>query len=222
MQSGNNEVSQRSTVAGLIRAITLDAKNFFSKLLSEFGKIIIKNKFDVEVKNPTKLPSVFKIDGSVSLKDTKALLVGLNEIIKVVENTKKNLQEQTKQLEKSLKPEKVDFSELKKAIENIEIPEVVIPETIIPPFPKEIKISNFPEQVRIPEVSIPPFPKKIEISNFPDPAEEPKEEEMTGLVFKKDSNGNVSDIIEKYPSGNVVSSGWNLGVIKVSDGRKSS
>jgi hypothetical protein len=123
---------ERTSTAGLIKEIIKDAKQFFDDLFKKHTDKLSKNKFSVEVKNFPKPPDVQKIDGSVSLKDTKALLIGLNEIIKVVENTKKNVETQTKQLEKSLKPEKTDFSSLEKAVK-----EIVIPAPL-----KEISVDN--------------------------------------------------------------------------------
>lgn len=122
-QSKSNEVTQRSSTAGLLKAITQDAKDFFTNLFKVSADKLADNKFDVEVKNQIVLPKVQQIDGSVSLKDTKALLIGLNEIVRGIEKANKTYEQSSKGLEKNLKPEKVDFSKLEQAIKDIYIPE---------------------------------------------------------------------------------------------------
>lgn len=133
LSSKENELKTRKASVGLISGIIKDAKSFLSNLFFQSVKEIRGNKFDVEVKNPTKLPEVFKVDGEVSLKDTKAILVGLNEVVRGIDKTKKYYEEQTKRLEKSLKPEKVDFGSLEKAINDIYIPDPV----------KTVSVDNF-------------------------------------------------------------------------------
>jgi hypothetical protein len=227
-------VQARTGTAGLIKFLVKDAKEFFTDLLKVSADKLAKNKFNVEVKNFPTPPEVQTIDGEVSLKDTKALLTGLNEIIKVVENTKKNVESQTKQLEKSLKPEKTDFSSLEKAVKAIEIPKPLESVSIdnqidynkkLDDIKKEICKLKLDPQIKV-ETKASDVVIDLEgIKKLLQGIVESlgtKEEDMIGLVFKKDEYGSVTDIIEKYPSGNVVSSGWNLGVIGITDGRKSS
>jgi hypothetical protein len=222
---------ERTSTAGLLKAIIKDAKEFFTGLSTGLGDKLSKNKFDVEVKNQIELPEVFKVDGEVSVKDTKAILTGLNEVIRSVNATQKYYQEQTKQLSANLKPEKTDFSKLEKAVKEIEIPkplEVVSVDNLIDYTRKLDEIKKEICKLKLdPTIQVSPAKVVIDLDGVKSLLETiveslgDKEEEMTGLVFKKDSLGNVTDIIEKYPSGDVVSSGWNLGIIKVKDERSS-
>lgn len=128
------------------------------------------------------------------------------------------------------------FTELRQvvvAMREIEPPEVVMPE------PKaEIKVTDLNKVVALlqrlaskPEakVTIPNFPRKITVDNLDEVVdkldslvdkEEKTEERATGYSFEKDESGNLSKVTEMYPSGDVVSEGWNLGRVRITDDRK--
>lgn len=227
MKSQGDSTNQRSSTAGLIKAITLDVKNFFADLFSNSVSKLSMNKFDVEVKNPLKLPDVFKIDGSVTLKDTKALLIGLNEIVRGIEATKKHYETQTKQLEKSLKPEKVDFTKLEKAINSISIPEP-LESTFVTNFPDYNKkldlIQKEISKLKLdPKINVSPTKVSIDLEGVKNQlqaildalATPEKYDEPTGYSWTKDSDGNLSSFTETYKDKKIVSSGWNLGSVKI-------
>ncbi len=98
-------------------------RKFESGLFSNLENNLSKNTFDVEVKNQVKLPDIFKIDGEVWVKDTSAILANLKKIIGEISDLKNKSVSQTKSLEKNLKPEKVDFSDLEKAVKGMLEPE---------------------------------------------------------------------------------------------------
>lgn len=228
----NDGTKERSNTVGVMKAIILDAKDFFTNLFTGIAGNLSKNKFDVEVKNQIVLPKIQQIDGTVSIKDAKALLIGLNEIIKGVENVKTTYEKSTKNLEKTLKPEKADFSRLEKAINSITIPEPL----------KEVSVSNLnPDttneliaikkeitklklnptinvETKEPKVSIDLDGVKSRLETIVE-ALGVKEDEPTGFNFTKDSNGNLETLTEIYPNGKVVSDGWNIGRVTVNDKR---
>jgi len=229
MQSVDNSKQERSRTANLLKAIIKNAKQFFTDLFKTLANKLTKNKFDVEVKNPTKLPDIFKIDGSVSIKDTKALLIGLNEIVRGIEATKKHYENQTKQLEKSLKPEKVDFTKLEKAINDIYIPDPI----------KEISITNFTDYTKQldlikkeisklklnPEIKVNnPAPKvSIDLEGVKSRLEAVvealtvKEDEPIGYSWTKNSEGNLSTFTEIYPDKKIISIGWDIGRVEINE-----
>lgn len=227
MKSKSDSKQERTSTVGLLRAVIQDAKDFFTNLVYGFGDKLSKSKFDVEVKNPLKLPDVFKVDGSVSLKDTKALLIGLNEIVRGIEATKKHYEAQTKQLEKSLKPEKIDFTKLEKAINSITIPEP-LESTFVTNFPdynkkldliqKEISKLKLDPKIEVSpaKVSIDLDGVKNQLKAILDALVTPvKDDEPTGYSWTKDSEGNLSTFTEIYSDKKIVSSGWNLGSVKI-------
>jgi len=226
ISDNRQKFSQKKATVGVIRGIIQEAKTFFSSLSGQIIDSINKNIFRVTVENQINPPEVQKIDGEVSIKDMRALVLGLDEIIKSLSEVKTSAEKNTKAVTKDLKPEKVDFSGLEKAIKAIKFPEIKIPEQR-----KSVEVSNLSElkkyfdglikkfDVPTPVVNIPPFPEKIEVSNFPKPEEQEKEEKMTGFYWKKDENNNVTEIVEQYPSGDVVSTGWDIGRVKIDDRR---
>jgi hypothetical protein len=225
MQEEDSQSSDKKGIAGIIRAVVSEAKQFFTDLFSKSTNELKVNKFKVEVENQIELPKVQKIDGEVTLKNAREYVIGLNEIKKTIETTIKSLEKTTKNLNKELKPEKINLKPVVDAIDAIEIPE-----TVIPDYPTEMTISNlsFLQQyfdklakqfdIKIPETKIPPYPKEIEVSNFPEPPED--EEEMAGLYWNKNEIGDVTELVEQYPSGNIVSKGWDIARVKVRDERK--
>jgi hypothetical protein len=228
-QSKSGEVNQRSSTAGLLKAIILDAKNFFTNLFTNNSKMLANNKFDVEVKNQIVLPKVQQIDGSVSIKDAKALLIGLNEIIKGIKTINDTYSKTSKGLEKSLKPEKIDFSSLLKAIEDIYIPEPL----------KEVSVSNLPPdttkelvaikkeitklklnptinvETKEPKVSIDLDGVKNQLKTLIEAVSEPDDEEPTGYSWTKNSEGNLSTFTEIYSDKKIVSTGWDIGRVEI-------
>jgi hypothetical protein len=221
------EVQQRSSTAFLLKAITIDAKNFFTNLFTGIADKLSKNKFDVEVKNQIVLPKVQQIDGTVSLKDAKALLIGINEIVNGIKTVNDTYSKSTKGLEKTLKPEKIDFSSLLKAIEGIYIPEPL----------KEISVNNLKDNTKeleaikkeITKLEMKPTinvetkePKvSIDLDGVKSLLEtivkslEVKEDEPTGYSWTKNSEGNLSTFTEIYSDKKIVSSGWDIGRVEI-------
>jgi len=222
LQEDQKQLDERKSKVGLIKGIITDSKDFFTKLNDKL--IAVKdNIFKVNVENQIEFPKVQEVEGEVSIKDLRAVLVGLNELIKKQSDTIKSYEKGVGELKKTLKPERIDLSSVVKAVNAIKIPEVKIPEPL-----KVIEISNLKELKRYfdelakkfdipaPVVNVPAFPQKIEISNFPKP--EP-EEAMTGFYWKKNELGDLTEIVEQYPSGEVISTGWVLGKVKINDNR---
>ena len=215
-QSSTGHTDRKSLVV-LIKTIIQDAKDFFTSLSDKLINKITSNQYKVEVSNQIKLPNIQKIEGKVDI-DTRALVIGLNEVIKSVKEVQKQIKSQ-----KFPEPEKIKFDAVIKAINSIKIPENKIPD-----YPKEISVSNLTElkkyfdalklSVNIPETKIPSFPKEIAVNNFPKQIEE-KSEEMTGLYWDTNDNGDLTEMVEQYPSGNITSSGWSLKRVKINDKR---
>lgn len=228
----NDGTNQRSSTAGLLKAITLDAKQFFTNLFKMSVDKLANNKFDVEVKNQIVLPKVQQIDGEVSLKDTKALLIGLNEIVIGVENVKKTYEASAKSLEKNLKPEKIDLSKLEKAVKDIYIPDPL----------KEVSVSNFIDynkkldaivkeiaklkldpkievKTQTPRVSIDLEGVKNQLQAIIEILSKPVEQEPTGFSWTKNDQGNLVSFTEIYSNGKITSDGWDVGRIKINDSR---
>lgn len=211
INQSQNTFNDKKASVGLIKGIIDDAKEFFNGLADRVIAV--------------RLPKVQKVKGTISLKEARSLLVGINEVVKNLQQVKTEITSQTKGLSKYLKPS--DFSKLEKAIKAIKIPETKIPE-----YPKDVKINNLKElknhfdqladkfNIKIPEVKIPDYPKSIKVSNFPKPKPEPMEEEMIGFSWQKNDLGEVTKITEEYPSGKVISTGWVLGRVKIDDQRK--
>jgi hypothetical protein len=231
-QANTGEVQQRGSTANLLKAITSDAKNFFTSLFTNIGNKLANNKFDVEVKNPTKLPDVFKVDGSVSLKDTKALLIGLNEIVRKLDVANKTYEQSSKGLEKSLKPEKVDFSSLEQAIKAIEIPKPLKEVSVdnlqdysnqLELIKKEISKLKLDPKIEVktqtPQVSIDLEGVKNQLQAIIEALSKP-EEEPIGFSWTKNPEGNLSTFTEIYPDKKIVSSGWDLGKVEVDQRNK--
>lgn len=227
-QKDKSDFENRRNIAGVIKAITADIKAFFSGLLQKTTKDITSNKYRVIVDNQIKLPDVQMIKGKVDIENFRPVLMGINENIKKIEALKKVVEAQTKEL-KPIKPEKVDFSRLEKAVKGIKIPE-----TKIPKYPTKISVDNLVDikkqlaevekaikNIKIPKVDIPEYPKSISVKNLKDiKIPEPKEEEpLMGFYWDKDSNGNLTKLVEQYPSGEVISTGWALGRVKIDDRR---
>jgi hypothetical protein len=230
----NDGTKERSSTAGLLKAITSDAKDFFTNLFTGIAGKISKNKFSVEVANQIVLPKVQQIDGSVSIKDAKALLIGLNEIIKGIKTINDTYSKSSKGLEKSLKPEKIDFSSLLKAINAIEIPEPLKEIIVRNPTPDTTKelVAIKKELTKLklnPTINVETKEPKvvIDLEGVKSRLEtivgvlETKEDEPTGFSFTRNSEGNLSTLTEIYPNGKVKSEGWDLGSVKVSDDRRS-
>ena len=221
LKNDQDKQNQRKASVGLIKGIITDAKEFFTKLFDNITEL--KNStFKVNVENQIELPETQKIEGEVSIKEIRSILLGLNEMIKGLYETKSAIEANKIELPEQ---KEVDFSSLEKAIR--EIPETVIPE--YPEQKEEIRISNLNEitkyfqaviekieGIKIPETKIPAFPKKIEISNLP---EEKEEEKCTSFSWDVNENGDLTSITENYPSGQVVSTGWALGRVKIDDKR---
>ena len=222
----NSKFAQKRATVGVIRGIIDDAKDFLDKLAKKIADSINQNSFSVKVENQIKLPETQKIDGSVSIKDMRSLIVGLDEVIKALNEVKNGAKQNAKTISNDLKPEKIDFSSLEKAIKAIKFPDIKIPEQR-----KTVEVSNFNELkkyfdllvkkfvVPAPVVNVPPFPKEIAVSNFPKPEKPIEPEKMSGFYWEKDKNGDVTTLVEKYPSGEIVSSCWNIGSVKIDDRR---
>lgn len=216
--------NQRKASVGLIKGIISDAKNFFNKL-NEKVLDLKDNTFKVKVVNQIKVPDIQRIKGSVSLVEVQALLSAINSVIEGVNKVQTTLQEQTKNLD-TLKPEKIDFTSVEKAIKNI-------PKVNIPDFPEqreEIRVNNLSElkkyfdelskklNINFPEINIPSYPKEIKISNFPK-QEKVIEEKCIGYNWETNDNGDLTTITEYYPSGEIISTGWAIGRVKIDDRR---
>lgn len=226
IQETTDKFTHKKATVGIIRGIITDSKEFLDKLSKKIVDSINKNVFNVKVENQIELPKVQKIDGQVSIKDMRTLVLGLNEVIKALGQVKKSAEDNTKTISKNLKPEKIDFSSLEKAVKGIKFPEVKIPEQR-----KSVEVSNLNElkkyfdilakkfNISAPVVNVPPFPKEIKVSNFPKPEKPEEPEKMTGFYWKKDEFENVTEIVEQYPSGEVISTGWSMGRVKIDDKR---
>ena len=210
----------------LIKGIISDAKEFFTGLFDKISALK-DNVFRVEVKNQIELPKIQKIEGEVAVKDIRSLIIGLNEIIKKQSEVIKSYEKGVGELKKSLKPEKVDFSRLEKAVKEIKIPEVKIPQP-----PKAIEITNLGElkkyfdelgkkfNIKFPDIEIPPFPKTVKVSNLAELKETKKPEpKLQSFFWEKDENGELKSLTEVYDTGEVRTTGWNLGRVKIDDKR---
>lgn len=208
----------------------------FAEMLGTALKLVKKSTYSVKVENQIKLPAVQQVEGTVSLKEIRTLVLGLNEVVKELKTLTSTGSANTTLLSKELKPTKVDFTALEKAVKAIKIPE-----TVVPDYPTVMQISNLEElkkplenlatkfKVEAPVINIPPAPKTITVGNLEGlqttlesilAKEEPTEEPLIGLSWKKDDNGNLQTLTEIYPSGTVVSTGWGIGSVKIDDQRK--
>lgn len=163
-------VSEKKSLFGLIDRYILDAKGFFSGLFKSVTDLK-DNTFSVRVENQVSLPEVQKVDGAVSLKEIRLLLVGLKDTVSALEDVKNAIDKGNKQVAKELKPEKIDLAPITKAIENI--PEVEIPE-----HPESVSVNNFSElkksfddlakkvNIKFPEIVFPEFPKSLDVNNL--------------------------------------------------------
>ncbi len=224
LSTKNNELKTRKASVGLISGIIKDAKSFLSNLFFESVKEIKSNKYKAEVD----FPEVQKVSGTVTVSNTEFKINNLSElsgeIDKKIDELKK-IQSEVVLAVKGIK--EPDFSSLEKAVKSIKIPEVNIPEV------KEVSINNLselkkyfddlPKKIKFPdinipatkEIKIPEYPKEIKVSNFP----KEEKEELIGFYWTKDDAGNLSELVEVYPRGEVVSSGWSIGRVKIDDKR---
>ena len=138
-------------------------------------------------------------------------------------------------LQDLLKSHEAELLQLIEIVKNIK-PEVTLPsispKVDMPGIDKMISLltqlvakPSFEKTV----VNTPDFPSKITVDNIGDIVDklavltntDDKDEELTGLTFDRDANGNLITLTEIYPSGTVVSTGWNLGRVRISDDRRS-
>lgn len=228
LQDEEDNKKKKQGIAGIIRSAFSELTNFFNSLGTKITSEINSNTFDVRITNQKDFPDVQKISGDVTIKESRDFIIGIDAIIDSLNSVKKEFSAQTSDLSKSLKQEKTDLSPIIKAIKAINIPE-----TKIPKYPESISVNNLKDlekllkpllekiekkEIKFPSIEIPKFPKAIEISNFPDPKDE-AEEDMTGFYWNKNENGDVTEIVEQYPSGDIVSTGWAIGRIKIDDRR---
>ena len=225
LQDKNEDIQNKKASIGLIGGIIDDAKSFFSNLTFQTIKLITGNKYKVDVD----FPKVQEVEGTVNLSNNEFSVSNLKEFSQELQSKIDELKLIQKEVVEAVKGIKQpDFSNLEKAVKSIDIPEVNIPET------KDVSINNLPDfkkmfdelgkklkfpDINIPEqkpVKIPDFPKEIKVSNFP---KETKEPELLSFYWNKDDTGNMTEFVEVYSNGEVVSTGWNLGRVKISDKR---
>lgn len=233
IQESSKEKNDRSLVGNLIKAIINDAKKFLNELSVATLKRVFKQTYRVEVSNQIKLPNVQKIEGKVSLKEIREVVIGLNEIVKKLDTLEVTNRKSTTQLEKSLKPVENDPSPIVKAIKDIKIPETKIPAPL-----SKIEITNLKElkdlllkmlvelQKPTETVVIPPYPKTMTVGNLDkvegllaDLNKPEKEDEPIAFNFDTDDTGNLKTFTEIYPDGEVISTGWSIGRVKIKDTR---
>lgn len=240
VKSAIEEQKQGAKTESFHKGLFLGLKVAFAQMIGSALKTVKKNTYSVKVENQIELPKVQQIEGTISLtsKDIRTLVLGLNEVVKEVRKVSEATAKSELALSKNLKPERVDFSAVEKAINAIKIPE-----TVIPDYPTVMQISNLAElkkpladlaaklKIPAPIVNVPPSPKTITVGNL-DAIEalltkmstkvEVAPEEPTGYSFKRDENGNLTSFTEIYPSGKVTSTGWALGAVTITDDRDTS
>lgn len=171
------------------------------------------------------------------------LFAGIDEVITNVKKLGEVLPKELKALGKVIdKPKEEYWTEerLEKVLRKVqpEFPDVVIPEPLA-----EVRVTNQDKVISLLEkiVKKPDFEKAV--VNLPDPVEFPSSmsvdnlgevvdkleilvnkseqpvEQPIGLSWDEDANGNLESVTEIYPSGKVVSTGWNIGRVKVKDDR---
>lgn len=195
-----------------------------AEMIASAIKIAKGNTYSVKVENQLKLPDVQKISGEVTVKDLEGLILGLDQVIKSV---------------KSLpQMERADLSALEKAVKDIKFPDhPKMPEPL-----KTVEVTNLNEllkplaklasklDTKSPTIHFPPPLKSVSVSNLEaietilssiQDKLEKKDEDPTGFSFERDSTGKLKTLTEIYPSGSVVSTGWNLGRVTVEDNRES-
>lgn len=172
-QAGVNLRQQNVKTETFHKGLFLGLKVAFAQMVGTALKTVKKSTFSVNVENQVRLPETQKIEGEVSLKDFRILALGLNEVVKSLRVLSESEEKNTRLLSKELKPEKADFTSLERAVKDIKIPEVKIPEPR-----KEISVSNLSElrkpladlasklKIEFPAIHIPEFPENITVSNL--------------------------------------------------------
>lgn len=239
VKSAIEEQKQGAKTESFHKGLFLGLKVAFAQMIGSALKTVKKNTYSVKVENQVELPKVQQIEGVVTLKDIRTIVLGLNEVVKEVRKVSEATAKSELALSKNLKPERVDFSAVEKAVNAIKIPE-----TVIPDFPTVMQISNLAElkkpladlasklKIPAPIVNVPPNPKTITVgnleaietflANIQSGLETQPTEEPTGYSFKRDENGNLVSFTEIYPSGKVTSTGWALGAVTITDDRDTS
>ena len=198
LQERDEKQKSRKAQVGLISGIIDDAKKFFTKNAEYLAHLVTSKTLSVEVKNQLKLPDTQKVDGSVSIKEIKALVAGLEAVRGEVQKLEK-LSTAISKLSTDLKPVPVDFSTVEKAIKAIHIPETVIPEA-----PETVSISNLAEVTKamegfvkaIPQpeaVVIPEYPTSIEVNNLA-----PLAKELKALTKTVDALASRPEPVQDY------------------------
>lgn len=231
IKASSDNQSEQIKRMGLVQSLVFEFKDFVGNITAGLYKKLAGTKFDVEVKNQIVLPEVQKISGEVSLSDTKALLIGLNEIVRGIESAKKSHEQMSKGMEKSLAPKEMDMSCLEEAINAIEIPEPL----------KEVSVSNLKDysdkldaikkeisKLKLdPKIEVQPTKVTIDLDGLKNQLQAildalvtpEKDDEPTGFSWTKNSEGNLSTFTEIYPDGKVVSTGWDINKVEINDQR---
>ncbi|MBA2706141.1 MAG: hypothetical protein H0U60_20085 [Blastocatellia bacterium] len=169
VQNRESQVKETTFHKGLF----LGLKVAMAQMVGAALKAVKKNTYSVKVENQITLPEIQQVEGSVSLKEIRTLVLGLDEVVKNLKSLADTGRENTKLLSKELKPERADFSTLEKAVKDIRIPETKIPE-----HPKTFAVNNFDElkkplaeltsklNIKFPDINIPPAPKNITVDNL--------------------------------------------------------
>lgn len=225
--------TQTTFEKGLFSGLKVALAQMFAQILTQ----VKKHTFTVKVDNQIKLPEIQKVEDRNTVLGLDAVEKSVRSVQEEVSTLTKEQKKALGELAKILKPEKVDFAAVVKAIQAIKIPETKIPEA-----PKEISVKNLDElkkplaelasklKIEFPAINIPEFPKSVTVGNLAtveailaeiSTKTEEKEEKPIGISWKKDKNGKLESLTEVYPSGKVVSTGWNIGSVKIHDDRTS-
>lgn len=205
-----------------------------AQMLGTVMKFAKQQTFKVNVENQIKMPDTQKVEGQVSLNEMWVLILGLSEVIKRLESVATTIEQSPKNVTHHFKPEQVDLKPLEAAIKGLKL-NVAMPEqkdtvtvTNLAELKKPLADLASKLQIKFPDIHIPEYPKSVTVGNLTtiekllvalSNKEQPVEEQPLGFSWKRDSNGKLETLTEIYPSGKVISTGWNLGAVQVDDQR---
>lgn len=181
------------------------------------------------------MPEGFKLDWGITINGLKEILVGLDLTIDQVKKLTDSLPSIVDKIDQGANSDRKELSALVAAVKSIKAPTIVIPEPLsevkVTGQDKVVnlltKIANKPDFEKT-ELQSPIFPQSITVDNLREitdklselvDKEAYTEDKCTGFSWDTDSNGELSTFTEMYSNGNVVSTGWNLGRVRITDDR---